>query len=227
MKKKILVIEDEKGIADNVIYTLETEGFIPTWVITGGQALESIQNENYSLALLDIGLPDINGFELLKQIKILKNIPVIFLTARDEDIDKVVGLEIGADDYITKPFSPRVLTARIKAVLRRVNPEDFANEENAKIFLVDINKKQISYFGVPLELSQYEYKILKLLLSKPGWVYSRDKIMEIIWNNPEEILDRTVDAYIKSIRAKLKKIQPEIDPIKTKRGFGYSIKENI
>jgi len=226
IKNKILLIEDESAIADTIIYALSTEGFDPVWVQTGKDSLDILSKDNIDLIIIDIGLPDINGFELLKLIRKESNIPVIFLTARSEELDKVLGLELGADDYITKPFSPRELTARIKANLRRIynNIEQDKNNTNLP-FIIDEEKKEVKYFDKKVDLSFFEYKILTLLLSNPGMVYSRDKIIEIIWNNDADIYDRTIDAHIKSIRAKLYNINNTYEPIVTHRGFGYSIKE--
>jgi len=119
MKPAILIVEDEGGIVDNILYALKTEGFETVWCPTGTEGLEALKSNEFVLVILDVGLPDINGFELFKDIRQLKPVPVIFLTARSEEIDRIVGLEMGADDYVTKPFSPRELTARVKAVLRR------------------------------------------------------------------------------------------------------------
>lgn len=233
---KILVIEDESSIADNIVYALKTEGFACEWYSTGNEALKALETQEFDFALLDVGLPDINGFELFKAIKGLKEIPIIFLTARAEEIDRVVGLEIGADDYIAKPFSPRELTARIKAVLRRVQgkppkPSEkssatfTSNKKMSGPFQVDEMRCQIRYHGEAVELSRYEFLLLKVFIDHPGRVYSRDQLMEKVWDDPGSSLDRTVDAHIKSIRAKLKKIKPEQDPIQTHRGLGYSLKE--
>src|SRR3954471_18920823 len=120
--RKILLIEDEPSIADNIVYALKTEGFAPTWCQTGGDGLNKVRHEQFSLVILDVGLPDINGFDLCKSIREISPIPVVFVTARKDEIDRVVGLEIGADDYVVKPFTPRELSARVKAVLRRTSP---------------------------------------------------------------------------------------------------------
>ncbi len=227
-KKSILIIEDEKGIADIITYPLSSEGLNPIWVTTGEKGLVELEKESIDLIILDVGLPDINGFELLKKVRKKYNIPVIFLTARAEEIDRVLGLELGGDDYVTKPFSPRELVARVKAVLRRQPAEKKVKKSTAKnSFKIDKNKRIIFYFKQKLNLSRYEFDILDLLLKRPGWVYTRDMIMDIIWSEPEESFDRTVDAHIKNIRSKLKAVNPDVDPIITNRGVGYSIKENI
>ena len=230
MKQTILIIEDEGGIVDNIAYALKTEGFNTLWCSTGTEGLETVKSNDISLVILDVGLPDINGFELFKDIKKVNNIPVIFLTARSEEIDRVVGLEIGADDYVTKPFSPRELTARVKAVLRRVSQLPTSNSKS-KIsqsfpFECDDKKNAITYYGEPLQISRYEYRLLKILIEHPGWVYSREQLMEMAWEEPDMSLARTVDAHIKNLRQKLKKITPGCDPIVTHRGSGYALKED-
>ena len=230
MKSKVLIIEDEAGIVDNIIYALKTDGYNTQWCATGKDGLKVIEKENISIIILDIGLPDINGFELFKEIKKRGNIPVIFLTARSEEIDRVVGLEMGADDYVTKPFSPRELTARVKAVLRRseTRSNQTGNIKKNKNFPFVCNdkKKAISYYGQQLEISRYEYRILKILIDHPGWVYSREQLMEQAWEEPDVSLIRTVDAHIKNIRRKIKKITPDVDPIVTHHGSGYALKED-
>jgi two-component system catabolic regulation response regulator CreB len=232
-KKQILIIEDESSIADTIVFALKKEGYETKWVTTGGEALKALDNGIFSLIIIDIGLPDTNGFDLIKIIRTKTSIPAFFLTARSEEIDKVLGLELGADDYITKPFSPRELAARIKAHLRRASADTVTdkNEINKsknspeKTFKIDDNKKIVLYCTKKIDLSKNEYKILCLLLSKPGWVFSRDKILDIVWEESGDVFDRTIDAHIKSIRAKLRDVNPDHDPIATHRGFGYSMKE--
>ncbi len=226
--QRILVVEDEPAIADNITYALETEGFAVTWCATGQDALRAFREGETRLIVLDIGLPDCNGFELCKEIRKTSAVPVIFLTARTDEIDRVVGLEIGGDDYVAKPFSPRELAARVKAVLRRC-PSGDSELEAARAhspFVLDEQKAKVSYFGTPLDLSRYEFRILEVLLRRPGWVYSREKLMEMVWEAPEASMERTVDTHVKTIRAKLRKIKPDADPIQTHRGLGYSLKES-
>lgn len=221
----ILIIEDEGGIVDNIVYALKTEGFKTHWCSTGMDGLKVLGTEDISLIILDVGLPDINGFELFKKIKERTNVPVIFLTARSEEIDRVVGLEIGADDYVTKPFSPRELTARVKAVLRRSGGK--REKTKSLPFEIDEKRNSISYFSEPLKLSRYEYRILKILIDHPGWVYSREKLMEMAWEEPDVSLLRTVDAHIKNLRRKLKKIDPDVEAIVTHHGSGYALAEGL
>jgi two-component system catabolic regulation response regulator CreB len=226
MNPKILIVEDEQAIADNIQYALETEGFETRCLLSGMQVMPLLEKEAIDLIILDIGLPDINGLELCKEIRQHCNLPIIFLTARATEIDRVVGLEIGADDYVVKPFSPRELTARIKAVLRR-SRRPVAERPTPQTFQVNESKRQISYRGQPLDLSRYEYNLLTLFIQRPGHVFSREQLMDMAWDEPEASMDRTVDAHIKNIRAKLKSIVPDMDPIVTHRGVGYALKEDL
>lgn len=223
--RKILLVEDEPSIADNILYALKTEGFVPTWCQTGQDAAARLKEESFALVILDVGLPDVNGFELCKSIRATSAVPVVFVTARKDEIDKVVGLEIGADDYVVKPFAPRELTARIKAVLRRTDSPASPPPQAAAMFAIDEERYQIRYHGTPLQLSRYEFRLLKVLIRKPGRVYSRDQLMELAWEEPDTALDRTVDAHIKTLRAKLRGVRDGDDPIRTHRGLGYSLKE--
>ncbi|MBT8369759.1 MAG: two-component system response regulator CreB [Deltaproteobacteria bacterium] len=223
---KILIVEDEQAIADNIQYALETEGFATLCLSSGMPVIQLLAEESIDLMILDIGLPDINGLELCKEVRKTHKLPIIFLTARSAEIDRVVGLEIGADDYVVKPFSPRELCARVKAVLRRTHLPA-GGEPSTPAFQVNESKRQISYFGAPLDLSRYEYNLLMPFIQRPGQVFSRDQLMDLAWDEPEASMDRTVDAHIKNIRAKLRSIAPDIDPIVTHRGVGYALKEDL
>jgi two-component system catabolic regulation response regulator CreB len=233
MLPRILIIEDEKSIAETIIYALNNDGFAPEWCGTGAEGLRMVSEGAFSLVVLDIGLPDVSGLELCKRIRAESSVPVLFLSARAEEIDKVVGLEIGGDDYMVKPFSPRELAARIRAVLRRsgqtppaFQPSPAEPPPAGGPFTVDPDRKCISYFGTQLDLPRQEYRILLTLISRPGRVYSRDELMNAAWDDPGFSTDRTVDTHIKTLRAKLRSAGPSIaDPIETHRGFGYSLKE--
>jgi two-component system catabolic regulation response regulator CreB len=226
LKPTILIVEDEPAIADTIQYALETEGFKTICLSSGLPLLSLLDRQPADLIVLDIGLPDISGLELCKEIRKTHTLPIIFLTARAQEIDRVVGLEIGGDDYVVKPFSPRELSARVKAVLRRTGLGQSVPAANA-LFQVHDAKRLIVYSGHPLALSRYEYRLLKALLRRPGQVFSRTQLMDMAWDEPEASMDRTVDAHIKNIRAKLKTIKPDLDPIATHRGVGYSIKEGL
>lgn len=266
MKAKILLVEDEEAIADTILYALSTEGMEARWCRTGAEGWEALHQGSFSLIVLDVGLPDLDGFELCRRIRKGSAVPILFLTARSEVIDRVVGLEIGGDDYLPKPFSPRELTARIKAILRRSEKEpgegkgpepeprgetaaarpasgppgpalmpasdrvstpiaDPSVEKKVGDFSWDAERCRIAFRGRPLDLTRYEYRLLGVLLERPGRVYSREQLMAKAWDEPEASLERTVDAHIKSLRAKLKALDPSEDPIRTHRGLGYSLRE--
>jgi two-component system, OmpR family, catabolic regulation response regulator CreB len=229
MKPRILVVEDEPAIADTIVYALATDGFEPHWCSTGTEALAAVQRHPPALAILDIGLPDTNGFELFRQLRdIDATLPAIFLTARSSEVDRVVGLELGADDYMAKPFSPRELAARVRTVLRRVQRGTTPTAPaGAGVFSVDDEKKSIRFRGRTLDLSRTEYRLLKVLIDRPGRVYSRDELMERAWDDPSAAFDRTVDAHVKALRAKLREVDATVDPIATHRGMGYSLREDI
>ena len=229
MARRILLVEDEPAIADSAAYALNTEGLETVWCTTAREALAALGKGNIDLIVLDVGLPDRNGFDLCRDIRRTSSVPIIFLTARKEEVDRVVGLEIGGDDYIVKPFSPREVSARVKAVLRRSPPGEPppSSETRPSSFRADPERCAISYFGQPLDLSRYEFRLLRMLMEKPGWVFSREQIMERVWEEPEASLDRTVDTHVKTIRAKLHRIRPKLDPIQTHRGLGYSLREDL
>ena len=230
---QILIIEDEPAIADTLLYALKTEGFTPHWCATGQAGLAVLAAQEFALVVLDIGLPDGSGFEFCKAIRAHSDVPVIFLTARTGEIDRVVGLEIGGDDYLVKPFSPRELTARVKAILRRTNSHGSTSSTSPSAnpsapgpaFVLDDARCQIAYHGHPLDLTRYEFRLLKALIAQPGRVFSRDQLMTAAWEEPAASLDRTVDAHIKTLRAKLRAVDSTSDPIQTHRGLGYSLRE--
>ncbi len=221
--RTILVTEDEPGIRDTIRVVLESEGFKMLSAMTGKECL-SLLGESPHLLVLDVGLPDTNGFEILKELRKKYSIPVILLTARESELDRVLGLELGADDYMVKPFSPRELVARIRAVLRRY---DGNAEEKTTEFFTDEDRKVIYYYGKSLPLTPYEYKTLLLLLKRPGKIFTREEIMDLVWTEPEDSFDRAVDTVIKNIRSRLKEIRPDLDPIETRRGQGYGWKGNL
>lgn len=224
----ILLVEDEPAIADTVVYALSTDGFVPTWVSSGDAALAAASRIPFALAIVDIGLPDINGFDLFRRLHALHPaLPVIFLTARGGEIDRVVGLELGADDYVAKPFSPRELVARVRTVLRRAQRPSPAATAQAvpTAFVIDDERKVIRFHDRPLDLSRIEYRLLKVLIERPGRVFSRDELMHRAWDDPGAAFDRTVDAHVKTLRAKLRAVAPDEDPIVTHRGMGYSLRE--
>jgi two-component system catabolic regulation response regulator CreB len=229
-KPLILIVEDEPGIADTLQYALRTDGFEPAWCASAEAALTAVGTRTPALVILDVGLPDMSGFELFKRLRERIDVPVVFLTARGDEIDRVVGLELGADDYVSKPFSPRELVARVRSVLRRsARPPAAASADPAArtVFEVDDGRRQIRFYGRPLELSRYEFGLLRALVRRPGHVYTRDALLELVWDDSSDSLDRTVDAHVKTVRAKLKAVAPTLEPIRTHRGVGYALAEDL
>ncbi|NNP74388.1 two-component system response regulator CreB [Acinetobacter defluvii] len=234
-KKHILCVEDDAAIVMPLRYALEREDWHVTWANTGTQAIDYVQEQSFDFIILDVGLPDINGFDVCKKIRHFNHTPLLFLTARDDEIDRIIGLEIGADDYCAKPFSSREIVSRIKAIWRRMEIQNQlknaqSNEikdnpqQTSQVWQCHDECLQIYYLGTLLQLTRYEYRLLKLLLDHPEQVFSRQQLMDHIWEHPEHSLERTVDTHIKSLRQKLKHISTEHDPIQTHRGFGYSLK---
>ncbi len=240
-KKQILCVEDDAAILMPLRYVLEREEWHVTWANTGLQAIDYIKQRAFDFIILDVGLPDLNGFEVCKKIRQFNHTPILFLTARDDEIDRIVGLEIGADDYCTKPFSSREIVSRIKAIWRRMEIQNQLQQnnvdsiilteppdskvQNGGIWQCHDESLRIQYLNTALQLTRYEYRLLKLLIQYPEQVFSRQQLMNHVWEHPEHSLERTVDTHIKSIRNKLKQITPEQDPIETHRGFGYSLKK--
>lgn len=221
--KHILLIEDESAIADNIVYSLRAEGFEITWQTLGSAGMATLKNSQIDLVILDVGLPDGSGFEFCKSIRRFSEVPIIFLTARAGEVDRVVGLEIGADDYVVKPFSPRELVARVKAILKRTHKNSEASDTSESLFELDETRARIRYQGKALDLTRYEYLLLKTLLAQPERVFTRSQLMDSVWSAPEASLERSIDAHIKALRAKLKCIDADRDPIRTHRGLGYSL----
>lgn len=230
-KPRILVVEDEESIADTIRYVLSTDGLDPVWCATGTDALDVAARDHIALAVLDVGLPDVNGFELFRRLQVIRPTPVIFLTARSDEIDRVSGLELGADDYVAKPFSPRELSARVRGVLRRAGAVAALGAASTvsrqRALVLDEERRRIVYYGTPLDLSRYEYGLLKILMSRPGRVFSREELLALVWNEPEERYDRTVDTHVKTVRAKLAAISPIREAIVTHRGVGYALAEDL
>lgn len=222
----ILIVEDEPSIADTLIFVLQSEGFHTSWKALAGEALKLLQDTAIDLVIMDVGLPDITGFEACKQLRKFSDVPVIFLTARGDELDRVVGLEIGADDYVVKPFSPREVAARVKAILKRMapraEPQTQRLPKNESEFVVDNDRLQISYRQQSLNLTRVEFKLLQTLVEQPQRVFSREQLLTAVGAAADAGYDRSIDTHIKTLRAKLRQIAPDAEPIQTQRGFGYS-----
>ncbi len=221
---RVLIVEDEQAIADTLIYALGTEGFATEHRLLGGEALALLGAGGIDLVILDIGLPDMNGFDVCRALRSRADIPVLFLTARGDEIDRIVGLELGAGDYVVKPFSPREVAVRVRNLLQRAAaPAARPETRPSGPFAMDTATRIIRFHGRALELTRCEHDLLASLLAAPGQVFSRGQLMQRAWANPEHSLERTVDTHIKTLRAKLRAIQADADPIRTHRGIGYAL----
>ncbi len=216
----VLVIEDEQNIASVVRIALEREGFQVSTFRSGEEGLAALERHSFALVILDIGLPGIDGFEVCRRIRRSSGVPVIMLTARDEEIDRVVGLELGADDYVSKPFSPRELVARVKAVLRRMQSrEPVAESLEQGDLVVRLPEREVAVAGTVVDLTPKEFDLLAFLMANPGVVFSRDQLLERVWGVGFPYGTRTVDQHVAQLRAKLGRR----DPIETVRGVGYKV----
>ncbi len=223
---RILLVEDEIAIADAVVYALRAEGFEVDHVLLGHAGIARVREGGVDVVILDVGLPDITGFDACREIRAFSDVPVIFLTARAGEVDKVLGLELGADDYVVKPFSPRELVARVRARLRRAAapaPVPTSWRETG-VFAHDASGQRIRFAGQELPLTRYEYRLLAALLARPGAILSRERLMADVWHDALDTVDRTVDTHIKTLRAKLRAVDARLDPIQTHRSLGYSVK---
>ncbi|MFY9504906.1 MAG: response regulator [Dethiobacteria bacterium] len=227
MSAKILVVDDERSIAEILKYNLEKEGFEVILAYDGEEALERLEQDKPDLILLDIMLPKKDGFAVCREIRAQKEIPIIMLTARETEVDKVLGLELGADDYVTKPFSAREVTARVKAILRRTRA--FVGEEKKLLrhgdLVVDLDAIQVFNRGRLVELTPKEFSLLSVLMRRPGHVFDRQQLLNQAWGYDYFGDERTVDVTIRRLREKLELNPSEPEYIHTKRGVGYYFKQ--
>lgn len=224
MSGKVLVIDDEKQIADIIKFNLEKEGYTVQTANDGQEGIDKVHQWNPDLVILDIMMPIKDGFQVLKEIRVKYNLPVIMLTAKEEEVDKVLGLELGADDYVVKPFSMRELVARVKANIRRVN---YTNQEVSNDIIVsdglsiDINKYEVRKNESIVELTLREYELLRFLASNSDQVFSREQLLEEVWGYEYYGDIRTVDVTVRRLREKIEDTEGEFKYILTKRGVGY------
>lgn len=222
-KKHILIVEDELKIANLISKYLILEGYDSTHVIDGNDALTAFQNCQADLVVLDIMLPNVNGIEICKSIRDISNVPIIMLTARVDEIDKLIGFDVGADDYVSKPFKPKELMARIKAVLKRVNhtPENNSSTIESGSITLDIITHKVFVKKQEVVLTLNEFNLLKIFLEYPSKVFSRQELLKITQGKYFESYERTVDSHIKNLRKKLTKVDPNTHYIKSIYGVGY------
>ncbi|NLI90437.1 MAG: response regulator transcription factor [Epulopiscium sp.] len=228
MKSKILVVDDEKLIVKGIKFSLEQEGWEVDAAYDGQEALDLARSKEYDVILLDVMLPIFDGLEVCRQIRQTSNVPIIMLTAKGEDMDKIMGLEYGADDYVTKPFNILELKARIKAILRRVAQSD--QKQTKKMIEVEglrleINSRRVFINDEEINLTAKEFDMLALLANSPGKVYSRDKLLDTIWgyDYPGDV--RTVDVHVRRLREKIEPNPGQPEYIHTKWGVGYYFKD--
>ncbi|MGB9857683.1 MAG: response regulator [Dictyoglomaceae bacterium] len=220
--KKILLVEDDRGIVNSLFLLLTKEGYKVEIAYNGNEAIEKFKSFEPDLVLLDLLLPEKDGWEVCKEIRQVSDIPIIMLTAKDEEVDKVVGLKLGADDYITKPFGAKELLARIEAVLRRYQSNIIKNEKIiVPPFEMDLNRRIVKIKGKEVNLSYREFEILKLFLSSPGIVLTRENIIKHIWGENFWGEPRTVDVYIRWLREKIEEDPSHPKYIVTVRNLGY------
>ena len=225
---KILVVDDEKLLVKGIKYNLEQDGYLVETAFDGEEAVRLAHDDSIDLILLDLMLPKLDGLSVCRSIRAFSNVPIIMLTAKNDDIDKILGLEYGADDYITKPFNIREVTARIKAILRRVNPVSKGDKDKILVsgdITLDYNFKRITVRDKVVELTGKEFDLLELFLKSPGKVYTRENLLDIAWGFDYPGDARTVDVHIRRLREKLEINPAEPEYIKTKWGVGYYYKK--
>ena len=218
----ILIVEDDRTIAESIAFILEQDSFSCQWFDNGRDALDYIENNEVDLMLLDVGLPDMSGFDVLRKVRIKSDLPVIIISARDDESDQVLGLEgLGANGYITKPFSPRLVVAHVRSQLRR----DRTDKNPKSKFSINQAMQRVLFHNHELVLTPAEFKILSHLIKHPNQVHTREYLMNIIWDRPHGSDEKTINTHIKSIRKRLHEIDEMSDPIETHRGIGYSLIE--
>lgn len=225
--KTVLIVEDDRNTASLVATYLEKEGFATVTAHDGRQALELVQKHSPVLVILDIMLPVLDGWEVCRRLRKTSDVPILMLTAREDEIDRVMGLSLGADDYVVKPFSPRELVERVKAILRRA--KYVPGRETAVLarhdLVLDSVKRKVTLAGSPVALTTLEYKLLSALMRAPGRVFSRDELLDRIYEQGEIVVDRVVDVHIGKLRQKIEKDPANPTLIQTVRGFGYRFAE--
>ena len=231
MAKRVLVVDDEKLIVKGIRFSLEQDGMSVDYAYDGEEALEAVHKSHYDVILLDVMLPKMTGFEVCQQIREFSDVPIIMLTAKGDDMDKILGLEYGADDYITKPFNILEVKARIKAIIRRSGKQQKEEKKNDRMIdlggiRVDAESRRVWRGDEEINLTAKEFDLFELLMNDPNKIYSRDKLLNDVWGHDYPGDARTVDVHIRRLREKIEKNPSEPDYIHTKWGVGYFFKNN-
>ena len=224
MMKKILIVEDETDVIKLLKYNLDKEGFKVSYATDGGVALAEIRRDAPDLVILDLMLPGIGGLEVCRQLRrseSFSRIPILILSAKSEEADRVIGLEIGADDYVTKPFSMREIIARVRALLRRNEPEQNRSKVQRGQIVIDPTSHTVNVAGSVVDLSALEFRLLHYLAAHAGMVFSRDQLLDSVWGNDRSVTQRSVDVYIRRIREKIEMAPQSPEYVQTVHGVGY------
>lgn len=225
MGQKVLVVDDEKAIVKGIRFSLEQDGMQVDCAYDGEEALGLAKQNHYDIILLDVMLPKLTGFEVCQQIREFSNVPIVMLTAKGDDMDKILGLDYGADDYITKPFNILEVKARIKAIVRRTTRKDAEKETSRVVEMggmrLDCDGRRVYIDGREINLTAKEFEVLELLMKNPGKVYSREKLLQIVWGSDYPGDVRTVDVHIRRLREKIESVPGEPVYVRTKWGVGY------
>jgi two-component system, OmpR family, response regulator len=221
----ILIADDDAHIRDVVGYALTREGFVVEQAGDGAEALARVERGGIDLVVLDVLMPDLDGLAVCRRVRTASNLPIVMLSSRGEPVDRIVGLELGADDYLAKPFSPRELVIRVQAVLRRTSPppERATGELRHGPLVVDPERHDVRVGEARVELTATEFALLAALLRRPGRLFTRAQLIHLAWDGPHHITERTIDTHVKRIRAKLR--LAGVDPIETVHGLGYKVAE--
>ncbi|OUR70074.1 two-component system response regulator BaeR [Marinomonas sp. 42_23_T18] len=222
---KILIVEDEPKLAELLSAYLAQSGYESHHLDRGDIVIDYLKQNQVDLILLDLMLPGLDGMEICKQVRLFSNVPIIMMTAKAEEIDRLLGLEMGADDYVCKPYSPREVVARVKANLRRVS-FDQIEEPNTEGFELDVDRLRVTYKGELIDLTTVEFQLLQLLISEPGRVFGREIIMKRIYTDSRVVSDRTIDSHIKKLRKRISIVAPELNVIHSVYGAGYRFENN-
>ncbi len=225
MSKRVLIVDDDPHIREVIAFALEKDGMTTSMASDGAEALKMFEQRAPDFVVLDVGMPEMDGLEVCRRIRATSNCPILFLSARDDEIDRILGLEMGGDDYVTKPFSPRELVARVRAISKRASTQPVVEQDSILEFgILKLNSERRTVFvsGTAVELTETEFDILAVLLRRPGIVFDRNAILDQAWGDNIHVSDRTIDSHMRNLRSKLKQAGCP-DAIRTVRGVGFQL----